>query len=173
MMKKVLVVDMDDVLAKLVPKWVEAVNEGERESVSPSDVLSWDIDSYFKCGKKVYEYLTYELFRSLPVMEDSTEVLRKLQEKYDVYVVTSATAYTESLVAKVEWLEEHFPTIDRTHIVLCGNKNIIKADVMIDDGAHNLEAFEGTRLLFDAPHNKSNRNFTRVYSWKQIENLLL
>lgn len=173
MLKKVLVVDMDDVLAELVPKWVAAVNEGERESVSPADVVSWDIDSYFKCGKKVYEYLTYDLYRNLPVSPDSVDVLRKLQGKFDVYVVTSATAYTESLVAKVEWLEEHFPFIDRSHIVLCGNKNIIKADVMIDDGVHNLESFDGTHLLFDAPHNRNNRNFTRVYSWKQIENLLL
>lgn len=172
MKRKVLSVDMDDVLAKLLPKWIEVINENERESVSLNDIKSWDLEKYFRCGRKVFDYLTYDLYRNLPVMENSQEVLKKLQEKYDIYIVTTATLYIDSLVAKIEWLEEHFPFIDKNHVVLCGNKNIIKANIMIDDGVHNLEMFDGVHLLFDAPHNRNNQNFTRVYNWKQIENLL-
>lgn len=57
--------------------------------------------------------------------------------------------------------------------MLCGNKNIIKADIMIDDGIHNLESFEGMKILFDAPHNRNENRFIRVMNWEEIERKLL
>lgn len=172
-MKKVIAIDLDDVLADLVESWVEVVNKNEDENVKPCDIKCWDIKKYFKCNKKVFTYLTYGFFRNLPVKKDSQEVVEKLSEIHDVYIVTSATKTPESLKAKVEWLSEHFPFISADKIVLCGNKSIIKADIMIDDGVHNLKTFSGKKILFDAPHNRSCAEFTRVRNWSEIKNILL
>ncbi|NES53370.1 5'-3'-deoxyribonucleotidase, partial [Escherichia coli] len=68
---------------------------------------------------------------------------------------------------------EYFPFIPHSNVVLCGNKNIIKADIMIDDGIHNLESFEGMKILFDAPHNRNENRFIRVMNWEEIERKLL
>lgn len=172
-MSKIIAVDQDQVLADLFTPWVEAVNKNEKENVTHHDVKTWDICSYFKCGKKVYEYLTYELFRQLPVIEDSQSVMKKLMKEYEVYIVTSATSYPKTMLAKIEWLSDHFPFIPSSNIILCGNKKIIRADIMIDDGVHNLEHFDGRKILFDACHNKACNEFERVNSWKEVESKLL
>jgi len=50
---------------------------------------------------------------------------------------------------------------------------MIKADYLIDDHEKNLVKFEGTGLLYDAPHNYHIEGYKRVYSWKEIGTLLL
>ena len=172
-MKKVIAIDMDDTIADLLFDWVGIVNKEENEQVLLSDIKCWNIDKYFKCNKKVFSYLKYDLFRNLSVIKGSQDVIKKLVDRYEVYIVTTATSHTHSLSAKVEWLKEHFDFIPTSNIVLCGNKSIIKADIMVDDGIHNLEVFEGRKLLFDAPHNRTCKKFERVVSWKEIEQLLL
>lgn len=172
-MKKVLAIDMDGVLGNLVSPWVRRINESEGENVSANDIKSWNIGRYFSCGKRVYDYLSYDLFRNLPVIEDSQRVVEKLQDKFQVYIVTSATNNHDSLKAKMEWLEEHFPFIPASNIVLCGSKSIIKADYMIDDGIHNLEVFDGHGILFNASHNQQEDRFPRAMDWNEIEKMLL
>ncbi len=172
-MREVIAIDMDDVIADLLSHWVESVNEYEDENVKLEDIKCWNISRYFKCERQVYKYLTYDLFRHLPVMSDSQRVIKNLMEKHDVFIVTSATSMINSLAAKVEWLQEYFPFISSNNIVLCGDKSIIKADIMIDDGIHNLDVFEGRKILFDAPHNRDNEQYERVKSWKEIEKILL
>lgn len=171
MKKKVIAIDIDDTVAYLLKSWIKAVNKGENEDVK--EVTNWDIASHFKCGKKVYCYLKHDLYRNLDVIEDSQEVIKELTIHYEVYFVTSATEFIESLVAKVEWIKEHFPFIPMKNVVLCGDKSIIKADIMIDDGVHNLEKFDGIKLLFNAPHNQEEKRFKRVNNWREVRELLL
>jgi 5'(3')-deoxyribonucleotidase len=60
-------------------------------------------------------------------------------------------------------------------MVFCGSKTIIKADIMIDDHFKNLDQFEGETILFNQPHNQlmDAGRHTRVFSWQQIEELLM
>lgn len=171
MSKKVLIVDIDDTVAKLEKGWLKAIGDGTGEY--QNNFLAWDVAKQFKCGNKVYSYLDYDLFRNLEVVEYSREVLTKLSEVYEVYFATSAVQNRASLLAKLEWIEEHFPFIPLDNLILCGNKKQIKGDIMIDDGSHNLKYFEGRKLLFDCHHNRNDNDFERVLNWKEIEKLLL
>lgn len=172
-MRKTIAVDMDEVIADLLGHWIEAINEYEGESLKREEILDWDMTKYVSCGKKVYTHLTYDLFRNLPVIKDSQRVVKELMKEYEVYIVSTATNHPESMLAKLEWLKEHFPFISSDNVVLCGNKRIINTDFMIDDGMHNLESFKGTGILFDAPHNRLETEFMRVKSWNDIEEYLL
>ncbi|MCV3201413.1 5' nucleotidase, NT5C type [Bacillus velezensis] len=172
-MKKVIAIDMDQVLADLLSEWVAYINAYDDPSLKEEDILCWDISKYSNTQNNVYRHLDYELFRNLDVIEGSQRVVEELTKKYEVYVVTTATNHPESLKAKLEWLTENFPFIPHSNVVLCGNKNIIKADIMIDDGIHNLETFAGMKILFDAPHNRNDNRFIRVMNWEEVERKLL
>jgi 5'-nucleotidase len=52
--------------------------------------------------------------------------------------------------------------------VFCGNKSILRADSLIDDLPRNLQRFEGTGLLYTAPHNLGATGFTRVNNWLEV-----
>ncbi len=172
---KRIAIDMDDVLADITTRLIEITNERRNTNYQKEQLKDPVIfHEYYEEYKQIRACL-YEkgMFRHLPVFEGAQEVVKKLQEHYEVFIVSAATEFPQSLTEKLEWLEEHFPTIGWQHTVFCGHKHMIKADYLIDDHEKNLVKFEGTPLLFDAPHNYHLEGYQRVYSWKEVEGLLL
>ncbi len=100
-------------------------------------------------------------------------MVKKLNEKYEVFIVSSAMEFPNSLPEKLEWLAEHFSFLHWKQFVFCGSKKIVHGDYMIDDLPHNLEAFNGEKLLFTAPHNMQFNHFQRVNNWKEVQGRLL
>jgi len=124
-------------------------------------------------NQKWFEYINEKgFFRDLAVIPDSQRVIKALQEKYDVYIVSAAMEFRNSLEDKYDWLAEHFPFIDWQHIMFCGNK-IVEVDVLIDDRIKNFVNFKGRPLLYTSPHNLLITEYERVNSWEEIAGLLL
>ena len=114
-------------------------------------------------------------FRNLPVMPGSRESLKKLNDLYKIVVVSLATEFPYCLTDKQLWMNENYPFISWKQLVFCGDKNIVRADIMIDDHFKNLDHFDGRTILFTQPHNMliTNARHIRVGSWGEIEKLLL
>lgn len=117
---------------------------------------------------------TRGFFRTVPVVPGSREVLEQLNQQYEIFIVSAAMEFPSSLGDKREWLNEHFPFIHWRQIAFCGSKEIVKADIMIDDHLKNLDKFEGDTFLFSQPHNRRlQTKHRRVNSWEEIAELLL
>jgi 5'(3')-deoxyribonucleotidase len=52
------------------------------------------------------------------------------------------------------WIDEYFPHIGSDNIIVANDKGKILMDWIIDDGAHNIRAFKGKKILIDAPYNR-------------------
>ena len=117
---------------------------------------------------------TRGFFRTVPLVADSVQVLEELNRAYSVFIVSAAMEFPSSLDDKYAWLVEHFPFIGWRQVVFCGSKDVIDADIMIDDHLKNLDAFKGVTLLFSQPHNRlANTRHRRVNSWFEIAQILL
>jgi len=114
-----------------------------------------------------------DFFADLDVMPDAPRVLAAMQQYYEIFIASAAMEVPTSFNAKYTWLERYFPFIPHTHIVFCGNKSILRADYLIDDNPRQLELFNGTGILYDAPHNVNVAGYTRVRNWLEIEKLFL
>lgn len=110
-------------------------------------------------------------FRTLPLMEGAQEAVQRLMKDFDVYIVSAATEFPQSLNEKYEWLQEHFPFVSWKNIVFCGDKSIIGTDYMIDDHVKNLDVYKGNCILFSAGHNIGINRHTRINSWKEVVDL--
>ena len=171
-MKRILV-DMDGVLADVYTRFFELYEEETGLRKTMDDVIGLKEGEAFP---EVYRWVeTPGFFRNLPLISDSQRVLKLLNDKYEIIVVSMATEYPESLTDKQLWLNEHFPFISWRQVVLCGNKNLIKADLMIDDHFKNLDNFDGQTIIFKQPHNLNSKDHhhTIVSSRAEIEQLLL
>jgi 5'-nucleotidase len=171
-----ILIDMDDVMADTSQKILNMVNDTYNSHYT-KEILIADAQIREEYQEK-YQPQRHRLwekgfFRDIPLMPDAQEVVAKLYEKYEIFVVSAATEFPNSLAEKFEWLEDYFPYIGWTHTVFCGHKWMIRADYIIDDHEKNLINFQGKGLLFDAVHNKHITDFQRVNSWKDIESLLL
>ena len=174
-MRKSIAFDVDWVTAKLTDKWVKYYNTIFNDDLKIEDIKDWNIVNYVKEEAKPYMMNILNLhkfYRDLPVCKNAEEVIAKLCEEYDVFFVTDPFTRM-SYKSKHDWLLEHFPTVPRKNIVFTGNKSVINCDFLIDDGIHNLETFKGIGILYDAPYNREEDRWLRVYNWRDIERIFL
>jgi 5'(3')-deoxyribonucleotidase len=112
-------------------------------------------------------------FRNLPVMKNSADVLKEMNKKYEIFIVSAATEFPNSLKDKLDWLLEHFPFFTWKQLVLCGEKRMVFGDHMIDDHVRHLQHFNGKKYLFDAAHNKDITGYKRLNNWADAANVFL
>ena len=173
---KRIAIDMDDVLADTSIKIISEINHRLNKSYSMEDLVAND-------ALKMAFYQDYiannsflkepGFFLDIPVKEKAVDIVKELGNHYEIFIVSAATEYPESLKEKLIWLEQHFPFISWTHVVFCGHKYMIQADYLIDDHEKNLKTFTGTPLLFSALHNLHIHDYQRVNSWDHVGDLLL
>lgn len=164
---------MDGVLVDIYTTFFELHEKETGQKLTLKDIAGLLEEEAFQNQRRWVS--TPGFFRNLPVMQGSREALLKLNDLYKIIVVSLATEFPYCLTDKQLWLHDNFPFISWQQIVLCGDKNIIKSDIMIDDHFKNLDKFKGRTILFTQPHNMLIRNsrHTRVSSWAEIEKLLL
>lgn len=168
-----IAIDMDGVLADVYSQFIKLHAEEFNQVLSLAEMEGRTEEEAFP-NLRTYVHAPH-FFRDAPVVAGSQHVLQQLNEKYEVFIVSSATEFPNSLTEKQSWLNEHFPFISWQQIVFCGSKKIIDADIMIDDHFKNLDHFKGATLLYTQPHNKlaDAGRHRRVENWTDIQKILL
>ncbi|MGA2249872.1 5' nucleotidase, NT5C type [Terracidiphilus sp.] len=164
-------VDMDEVMADTLAEHLRRYNHEFDEALTTEDLAGknlWEVTPMDR-QEQLRAFLDAEdFFADLPLIPGSQEVLRSLVQRFEVFIATAAMSVPNSFAAKYHWLQRHFSFIPPTHYVFCGNKNILRADYLIDDLPRNLQRFEGHGILFSAPHNLAVTGFTRVDNWQEV-----
>ncbi|RFZ84609.1 5'(3')-deoxyribonucleotidase [Mucilaginibacter terrenus] len=168
-MKKSIAIDMDGVIADVEQQFVDWYHRDYGVLLTKEDLVGKSDDTLFpEAGLARKMVLSPNFFRTLKVMDGAVEALQKLNEKYEVYIVSAAMEFPLSLGEKLAWLNEHFPFISWRNIIFCGDKSIINTDYMIDDHLRNLDNFKGKTIMFHAFHNVSYSNHVRVNNWNEV-----
>ncbi len=172
-----VLVDMDEVIADTTAamrNWYQSQYGGDIDYKmmlsGKSLIMGFPPEHQARVRQQLFEP---GFFRHLPVMEDSQDVLEEMNRKYEIYIVSQATEFPNSLKEKYDWLMENFPFFTWHQLVLCGDKKLMTADFMIDDHARHLEHFKGKPYLFTAGHNLDEHRFDRLDSWKDVANKFL
>lgn len=170
-----ILVDADGVLENLTSELPALLNEKYGTNVQFEKMREWGFS-------KVFPELTYEQIFSVELEEtlydrirpigDAPEYLKKLIDDGNaVYIVTN-TPY-EAISLKMKKVMEHFfPFLTWENFIIASHKQMIKGDVLIDDGIHNLLGGDYHKILFDAPYNRDYdaeaNGMIRVSSWEEI-----
>jgi 5'(3')-deoxyribonucleotidase len=176
MTKQRIAIDMDEVMADPLSRFIEWYERDHGVTLTLDQMH----------GKKIHEIVAEEhrqiirqyphqahFFKDLKVMQDSQEVIRKLSERYEIFIASAAMEFQHSLFDKHCWLQAHFKFIPWRNYVFCGDKSIIHADFLIDDHVFNFEGFMGEGILFTAPHNVNEIGYRRVNSWQEVGEMFL
>lgn len=184
---KRLIIDMDDVICK--KSFIRMENEFLNTNYKEEDAHSFFINDLIpdeKMSEWVEYFKTKNVYDFADLAEDVQSVLEKLNQKYEVYIVTAYIFRDEPKISgkvlkdKFDYLYEKFPFINPKQYVFTTRKDIIEADIRIDDSVNNLGGNAEKNLLFTAYHNKEinqeeleKLGIIRVNSWKEIESILL
>ena len=168
--RKTIAIDMDGVLANNMAHYLAYHFNETGILITEEEIQGKPEAECFEDPKAVYRYLEKsDFFRTLPLNPSAQDVVKRLNDNFNIYIVSAAMEFPWSLVEKFEWLKEYFPFLTWHQVVFCGDKSIIKADYMIDDHIYNLRSFSGKGLLFNAYHNINEQGFERMNDWKDVE----
>lgn len=173
---KVICVDMDEVMADAVAEHLKRYNHEFGERITMADLEGkwlWDVVERSRHATLEGYLRSEDFFAVLGVMPEARRVMEALQGEYEVFIATAAMEVPTSFTPKYEWLERHFPFIEPSHIVFCGDKSILKADFLIDDNPRQLRRFSGQGVLYHSHHNVACTEFPRVRNWLEVEEMFL
>lgn len=165
---------MDNVMADVTTQLIEWYYKRTGILVAEEEMLGRHETAVFPEPAIARGFL-YEpgFFVQMNVMEDCREVLSEMNRVHDIFIVSAAMEFPNSLPEKYDWLAKHFPFLGWQQIVFCGSKAIVKADYLVDDHLKNLDFFDGEKLLYTAPHNALVEKYRRVNNWKEIADIFL
>lgn len=175
-MKKSLTIlfDADDTSENLSEVWLALLNEKYGTAVTVDDIHDWDVSLAFPCltREQVYGALEWdELWRRLSPLPGSQRVLRRLYDEGHQLFMVSATGYRHCR-PKMDAILSMFPFLDWDHVILTSRKQLIRGDVLIDDGPHNLVDGDYARILFDRPYNRGfpdrEAGCVRARGWDEV-----
>jgi 5'(3')-deoxyribonucleotidase len=163
-------IDLDCTLNCLDAIWDSWIKDRD-PAFDPNEPRSWDIHKHTVIGERCYEFLRIpSIFRNLPAREGAVENTKILTDRgHELYVVSASIP--DCWKDKCDWIAEHFPHIPQRRYIATETKSILKLDLLIDDGAHNLFAFGNSGIAYDRPWNKEWQGL-RVSHWDEVPALI-
>jgi 5'(3')-deoxyribonucleotidase len=185
--KKIILLDMDDTVNDFTGMFWQTHNSLHNTEILSSSVNDWNLSKFSPLGDKVYDLFKHPgLFRNLEPKENAADVIKRLDEKYDVYFVTDSPAGTSHCEIdtlsfsnptddKRKWLKDHFPFFDSNKLVVTGHKWMVYGDVLVDDKPGTFSIFEKLGrdiVLMDAPYNQDIKTKYRAFNLEQVEEMI-
>jgi len=172
----IVMVDVDDVCADLISRWLLEYNRDYRDYLRPQDIIEWDIEKFVspKCGNKILDYIEnpnmYDYIH--PVLGSQVGIIRLRRMGHRVIFTTAST--NGSAGRKLRWLNDHGYECNKMDYFECHDKSLIKANIMIDDAIHNINNFSGLSILYARPWNeleqKNSSGFLIAENWEKVVN---
>ena len=170
-----IAVDMDEVIADSFSKHLSQYNQRAGANLTREMVSKKGLDALLAGeSRDNFNAIPHApgFFADLEVIAGSQEALLELSRHHDIYIASAAMEVPSSFAEKFQWMEKNFPFIPPSRIVFCGDKNIINADVLIDDRSRHFKGFRGTGILFTAPHNATEPADLRANNWSDVRQIL-
>lgn len=169
-----ILIDMDDVIADAEGRFNEWYERDFGIRYTKEDIkgtkLHLVVPEEHRKTVKAYPHHK-DFFKDLDVIENSREMVEQLNNRFDVYIASAAMEFPYSLPHKYEWLDKNFPFIHWKRRIFCGDKSVLKGDILIDDHDFNLSVFEGRGIMFTAAHNATENKYERLNNWLEAEKL--
>jgi uncharacterized HAD superfamily protein len=188
-------VDIDDTLLDFVGTYILFHNPMYKTNLKKEDFKEYSFNYARKGTMKQAEdsvNLFYEtpFFREMKPFPNAMEVIQKLKEKNELFIVTSRPLKIQDKT--FEWVSKYFPNIfsgiifASNHYTKAKNSGKTKAEIcfdlnaslLIDDSliySQECVAKGIESILLDSPWNQNGNipGITRVENWKKIGELLL
>ena len=189
MKRKSIMIDMDEVIVKgrfteFLDKFLGGVDFEKLNGFFRQDLIKGREEEF----KKIYAFKN--LYRKedgsfIEPLSNCVEVIERLNQNYDIYIVTSyvwkenVIDASHNLKYKYEYLRHFFPFLDCNNFIFISDKSKINFDIVIDDRPKNLISCE-KKILFTEFRNKKiskedleKDNIIRVNNWLEIQEILI
>ena len=190
---KTILLDVDDVIC--ISGYLNAINDFLGSNYEIDDFDGYYIEKEALKEDELNDFYKFienrNLYENPKIIPDAIDTIKKLNEKYEIFICSSYVNYTnkhragKELAEKYNFLIESLPFLNPENFIFATDKNMFKADIRIDDKKSNLKGDGEIKILFPSHHNQMFTNeYLNKYNiiragrdykkgWKEIEKILL
>jgi 5'(3')-deoxyribonucleotidase len=172
-----ILIDLDGVCADFYGRLLDMYNNDFDDDLTRSEITTWALAPAFRKAtrEQIRSYMSVPGFWSeLQPIEGAVETLYGLHnDGHDLVVVSAAPG--DSVIAgkeKFQWVHKHIEFLPHDNIILASRKELVRGDMLFDDGPHNTEVFPGMTCMMDAPYNREGTSDFRVKTWAEFKRLI-
>lgn len=162
-----VVCDMDCIVVDLMNPWLALWNMRGGRQVGMEEITIWNTAALF--GKAFSDVIDEPgFFRHLPALPGALAgLLSMLNDGHNVTLVSACSERAAS--DKIAWIKEYAPFMKDRAFLSVGKtlKAQVEGDVLIDDGPHNLVAYQEKRpdaltICVEYPYNVSDPQMSKL-----------
>ena len=164
--------DVDDILYECNAYALELLNraEGIEPPLTIHDIRSWG-GNVGRVDDRLRYFGDPDFVASQPVLKGAKEFVARLCEVADVFFVSAVPPACMS--ARAMRLAADFPEVPTSNILLGHRKDLVHLDILLDDGAHNIERSPASYpVLFRKPWNTHLSGLLSVTSFEDFLHLV-
>lgn len=168
MKKTTVFLDVDDTIADCIQSAVDQYAKDTGIHVDPNRVFGWAGE---ESGWTRY-FSDPEFVKNQPVIPGAQAFVRELFKRgCDVIILTAVPMNV--VPERFNWIRKNFPMIDPHNIIIGKRKDVCEADILIDDGAHNiLKSKVKYPILMRRPWNKDVTGVLAVNGYDDCLNMI-
>lgn len=179
MNKKTLMLDLDQVITD--GTWKEQIEEFLNEKLDLEKTGYYLENALGDRKQEFYDTLDeINMYKGAELMPNAYEVIQKLNEKYELYIVSSydlndiPNRIGEYLKNKYDFIYQKLPFLTLEQLIFTNKKSLCNFDIGIDDKLNNLTGCT-KKILYRSWHNKNveDDNVIIVENWNDIQKILL
>ena len=165
-MKMRVILDSDDVLFPCNEVAVDHLNKAEGTAYTLNDIKKWGF-----LGNKLDKRLSYfkdpSFIRNLQPYWNAQMFVAELAKMAEIFVATSVDPFCAG--ERVNSIIRHFPEINPENILIGNRKDLLQADVLLDDGVHNLTHSQAKYpVLYRRPWNEDTTGVLAVSNYYEF-----
>lgn len=170
----IVLLDMDSTVYDLLNPTLAYVNRRYGKTLTPADIKEWNWDKAYDVDPFTFwnKQGTYKNLKPFPGVVDAAKVVHD----WGIRQVFLSSANFKYATEKFNAVDRDFPFISSKNTLLTGgNKDLIKGDILVDDGPHNLEKFDGYTVLADmygAPYCRYAWADQIMMDWKEYPGII-
>ena len=177
-----ILLDCDNVICDTTRSVLDVHYEKTGERLSVDDIKTYYIENFVSPEYKDDFYTIFldkRVWKGIQVLPHCVEVVERLHNAgHEIWIATSTE--TANIHKKARFLQRTFPFLNiRKRLITTPYKQILNADLLIDDCIDNVVGANYTSILMDYPWNSTAifdeaeyDNIYRVFDWTQVEPMI-
>ena len=165
--------DVDDILYSCNEYALQCLNEAEqiRPPLRIYDIHGWGEEDNELVNRRIRYFSDPAFVKSQPVIQGAKEFVKALCDVAEVFFVSAVPPNCMS--ERAMRLRTDFPEVPAENILLGTRKDLVRLDMLLDDGAHNISHSPAAYpVLFRKPWNKHLSGLLSVNTYADFLHLV-
>lgn len=166
-----VILDYDDVLNECNEEAIRKLNKEYGYSYCLEDITNWGILEN-ELDKRIPYFVQPKFVRNIPIREGARKLVCELLKRHcEIFIATSVPSQCAGV--RIADIIRNFPGIDPGNILIGSRKDILVADILLDDCYFNIE-HSNVRypVLFRKPWNAQYTGVPAVSDYKEFLKLV-